>query len=143
VAIRLYAFGLVRYRQPDSPDRYLCLFHCQKKEHPWRFGGGKIEPGELPIVAAIRECYEEIRIIAKSATFITKTPPFPVDGDEWSGYFYMLDPENYIAYCAEPDKISEIAFFTKEEMFARDMHPEYEVVLELERQEELAAYNAL
>lgn len=141
MAQRYYASGFVRQPEPGTGEwQYMSLFHRLKQEHPWRFGGGKIENGELPMCAAIREVWEEVAVEAHSVRFITTTPPFAVDGDEWSGYFYLIEPSPNKSIWAlrEPDKISEVRWFTKAEMYAHDMHPEFEVVCELEAQEKAA-----
>lgn len=127
----------------DAQGKYVTLYHYKKSERPWRFAGGKVEPGELPIVAAIRELKEELGLVAKSIKFVTKSASESIDSGLWEGFFYLVEPEDSFLTIMEPDKVSRINLFTADELRENNSHPEYEVVLELERQEELERWNRL
>lgn len=81
---------IFRIQKPDIPNKhlvsYFCLFDSQsnsillvehKKSGLWLPSGGHVEPNEDPIVAAKRECFEELGIQAKflfdKPIFITST----------------------------------------------------------------------
>ena len=127
----------------DAEGKYLTIFHKQKKERPWRFGGGKVEPDEQPIAAAARELWEELHIMVKSLMLIMTTGPEPIDGDSWFGFFYLAEPMHGGFAIMEPEKQGPIEFLTAEQLKERGSHPEYEVVRELERQEEIEAWQRL
>lgn len=125
---KFFASGIVR-----EGDKYLTFFHKLKKEHPWRFAGGKVEPGEQPIAACARELYEEIGVVCKGLELITVSKPKDVDGARWTGFFYLVHPGNNGTWVIrELDKIEGAEYFTKEQLLERGCHPEYEVVAELE-----------
>ena len=48
----------------DELGRWLMHLRDEKKEHGglWEFPGGKVEPGEMPVNALIREIHEELGI---------------------------------------------------------------------------------
>jgi 8-oxo-dGTP diphosphatase len=41
----------------------------------WVFPGGKVEPGESPASAALRECEEEVGVIMTNPTALSLVPP--------------------------------------------------------------------
>jgi mutator protein MutT len=102
---------------------FLTVYHSKKKEHPWRFPGGKIEPGELAIVAAARELQEELGIEALSLSLYNTYSTY-VDGAEWVGYFFLCDNYKGIPTLSEPEKHSEYRFLTAGELVGAGSTPE-------------------
>lgn len=135
-------FSSVVVRNADG--KYLTMFHQRKAERQWRFAGGKVEPNEFPMVAAIRELYEELGLIPNSIKLITVTDPDVIDGDTWQGFFYLAeDFEPGMFAIREPEKIGAVEFLSADELNARGSHPEYEVVTLLEKQESDEQWNRL
>jgi len=115
----------------DRQDPGVILTHRPEgmRAHPGQvaFPGGKLEPGEDPVAAALREAHEElginssdVRIIGASDRFITVTgfdvtpvlglvPPdleIIPDPDEVASWFeaplgYLLDPANHLQRVGE------------------------------------------
>jgi len=115
----------------DRQDPGVILTHRPEgmRAHPGQvaFPGGKLEPGEDPVAAALREAHEElgingsdVRIIGASDRFITVTgfdvtpvlglvPPdleIIPDPDEVASWFeaplgYVLDPANHLQRVGE------------------------------------------
>ena|ERR1700688_690948 len=102
---------------------FLTVYHSKKKEHPWRFPGGKLEMGELAIVAAARELQEELGIEALSLRFYNTYCTF-VDGAEWVGYFFICDTYKGVPTLTEPEKHSEFRFLTAGELVDAGSTPE-------------------
>ena len=107
-------------------NQFLVVNHIKKSEHPWRFPGGKVEPGELPIVAAARELQEELGVEALSLQLVG-TPIINVDGDDWCGYFFLADLLVGTPEIKEPSKHGELKFMSRFDLKINDCSPESDV----------------
>ncbi len=54
---------------PVVNGKFLMVFNPRRG---WEFPGGKVEPGENPEQAAVRECLEESGIVLKTLNFLEK-----------------------------------------------------------------------
>lgn len=122
--MRYYSSLVIR----NSDGEFLTIHHSKKSQHPWRFAGGKLEDGELPIVGAARELKEELGIVATSLALVG-TPTLNVDGNDWTGYFFLVGSYEGTPTIQEPDKHSEISYLTTNDLLRLDSHPEFEVAL--------------
>src|SRR5579864_3947890 len=72
------------------PTLYLALHFAKKKERLWRFAGGKLEPGETPEQAAVREAKEELNVtltkFRKVKQIVTQA-----DGGTWIGHWFLVE----------------------------------------------------
>lgn len=80
----------------DGQGRFLLQHHPHSQLKPWRFPGGKPEPGETFIAAAAREAKEELGIEPLSLVYIGKKSSI-VESGEWTGYMFLCQ-----SYIGEP-----------------------------------------
>lgn len=109
---------------PGSHLTFLSLFH--NKSQSWRFGGGKLEDGELPLAAAVREAQEEFGIEVTAARLLQVVTHF-VDGADWTGHWFLVEKFNGVLKLNEPHKHSKAAWLSLCDLADRNCHPEYEV----------------
>lgn len=102
---------------PNGYGKYATMFFKQKKEEPWRFAGGKVEPGELPIQAAARELKEELGVEADGLLLAHHQAPRYVDGDTWEGRYYLALSGD-TPRIMETDKHGDLQYFNVEELMA-------------------------
>jgi 8-oxo-dGTP diphosphatase len=57
----------------DEDDRVLLLHRNTSELTQWELPGGKVEPGESPEVAAVREVYEELGVRVETLKFLGET----------------------------------------------------------------------
>ena len=89
----------------------------------WNFPGGKIDPGETPEAAIIRETREEINldIIRLSELFIIDVWfPGHYSGAPRRGAYYDASADLSGIVLNEPDKITRTKFFTRDEIEKKD-----------------------
>lgn len=121
-----YASAVIR----NKDNEFLTINHFKKTMHPWRFVGGKIEEGELPIIACIRELKEELGVEASSLRLLGLYATV-VDSGTWIGHFYLLDTFSGTPTIQEPSKHSDLSWLTYDELKVRGSMPEHEVVKQL------------
>lgn len=100
----------------------------------WEFPGGLIEFGETPEEAAIRECKEETDCTIEIIRFL----PFPyvgmwekTNGQKFQAFVWFFEAKHIEGDPKPLDKkVSEIAWFTKEEALQLDALPNVRLVLE-------------
>lgn len=89
------------------PDKFgsafACQYHKMKTENHWRFGGGKVEPGESLLQAAARECKEEWGIEPLELEYYTSTTR-QIDGKIWTGHWFVVRRYTGELRAMEPEK---------------------------------------
>jgi ADP-ribose pyrophosphatase YjhB (NUDIX family) len=123
---RHYASVVIR----GDRGTFLTVHHSQKAEHPWRFPGGKLDKGELPIAAAARELYEEMGVVAEHLKLVA-VHRTEVDGGIWVGHFFLVGSYTGTIEIAEPEKHDDWCYLTTAELKALDSFPEHVVAAEL------------
>ena len=126
----LYAAAAIR----NHEGKYLTVFHAKKKEHPWRFPGGKVEVTEAWKKAMLRELKEELNLTATASYFLG---PYTSeqDGAVWKGLFYVIDVNDVDLVNLEfmgPEKHTEIQWFTPTELFLLGTDPEFKAAVDAE-----------
>lgn len=109
-----------------SRNEFLTIHHALKKEHLWRFPGGKLDAGETPRAAAIRECREEIGILPLNLVEIGTDTTY-VDGAHWTGHFFLVTRWQGDIVLKEPHKHDCYSWYTPERLQELDSHPEAEM----------------
>jgi 8-oxo-dGTP pyrophosphatase MutT (NUDIX family) len=130
------AHGIRPAKDPSKPERYtgliipgrsgsyLALYHLKGQE--WRFAGGKIEEGELPMSCAAREAYEEFGIVVTAMRF-QQIVTHEADGQLWEGHWFVVDAFDGVPDLKEPHKHSGFRWLTLVELATLNAHPEHEV----------------
>lgn len=117
----------------DHHNRYLTLHHTNTDlERQWRSAGGKIEGDELPIVAAARELWEELGVVALSLRFLVSTDT-ESKGKTWTGHWFLLGNYQGDFEIQEPKKHSEMLWLTAAELVQFGALPEAEIAEALGR----------
>ncbi|MGF1455052.1 MAG: NUDIX hydrolase [Alphaproteobacteria bacterium] len=97
---------------PEHPDRAALLLTRRSSRlsaHPgqWAFPGGRLDPGETPLMAARRELFEELALDLPEASLLGRLD----DYETRSGYvispFVFWAPDSD-AIVANPDEVAEI-----------------------------------
>lgn len=91
----------------------------------WEFPGGKIEPGESPADAAVRECREEVGIEVESAELLEVTD-FEYDDRTVRLHFYRCVP---LAVDPEAMAADEVRWASREELADLEFPPANERVV--------------
>lgn len=115
VAARQYVTLIVPSPFYPQRGRYLTLFFPQKKEEQWRFAGGKVEAGEVPIQAAARELNEELGLIASGLHLVHTNKPHWVDDALWQGHYFLVTASG-TPRIMEPSKHSQLVYFTYDQL---------------------------
>jgi 8-oxo-dGTP pyrophosphatase MutT (NUDIX family) len=100
---------------PDGTGHsFLTAYHHTKvDDRPWRFVGGKIEPGETPIQAAAREVREEIGIVPHSLRLVL-VQDTTVKSGTWRGYWFLCDKYDGLPVIplSEREKFNELRYMS-------------------------------
>lgn len=110
---------------------YLTLQHLNKKEHIWRFPGGKPEQGELLMEAAMREVEEELDITPEDLTMVSQHVTH-TDGQAWRGFFFLCKKYKGIPRVVEANKHGAIKYMNLNELIVHDSDPEFRAIAKLE-----------
>lgn len=94
---------------------YLALHFAKKKERLWRLPGGKLEKGETPEMAAVREGYEELGVHITKLRKVTETLT-EADGGLWKGYWFLVEDFAGRIRIMEPEKHDEARYMTRNYM---------------------------
>jgi len=114
----------------DVEGRYLTLRHAKKVERQWRFPGGKVDSGEFPIMAAARELFEELGVIAYGLNLIKVTEDHFTDAETWKGHFFEVLSYSGEIRLMEPEKHNDWTYMDVFDLRNANAHPEYEVAME-------------
>lgn len=97
----------------NSEGKFLIALH--KSNGAANFPGGKIEPGETPEQAAIRETYEETGVLLANLRPAAKTLA-EFDGEPWDGHYFFADIAQGEPANMEPEKFSAVRFMDLDEI---------------------------
>jgi 8-oxo-dGTP pyrophosphatase MutT (NUDIX family) len=112
-------FARILFGSVQNDARFLCLAQNSSGKVLWNFPGGKVEPGETALDAAVREVREELGLSCNREQLqLISRKRVRLDGKEWVGFFYLYicSPQKY--EIREQNKITEVQYLTLEEMKA-------------------------
>lgn len=115
----------------NAAGEFLCQHHPDRPAKPWRFPGGKPEPGETLIAAAAREAKEELGIEALSLQYFGKATTISDGGLEWMGYAFLCTSYIGTPRIMEKHKHSELLYIGVEQLLEMDAQPEATFAREL------------
>lgn len=103
--MRSFARALIRNRS----DEYLLVKHSHAPEGLWNLPGGKLDPGETPADAVVRETREEVglHLVRISHAFDRY---LRVGVELWRGHYYFALSVAGVATNREPEKLSDVQF---------------------------------
>lgn len=112
----------------DHQGRVLALKEARECR-PWNLPGGRVEVGEAPSDALVREVYEELGLVITNYSHL-KAGEFQFSGVEWVGHFFKVQAYEGIVSIREPSKCSAVGFFTLRELceLPADQHVFSEIV---------------
>lgn len=126
---------------PNGKGQYLSLRHNREHATPmaghWSFPAGKIEAGEIPIVAAARELKEEAGLVAHTLIFFRHYERFAPGTDVlWRGHYFLLGAHTAIhgaPVIGEPDKFDTLDWLSQENLSKFGSSPEAHCAWDYER----------
>ena len=108
---KIYVDVIIR----DGHGGFLLQHHPQSELKPWRFPGGKPEPGETLIGAAAREAREELGIEPLALKYIGKKSS-TVESGTWMGYMFLCDRYLGEPKIVEDEKHDKLGWFLAEQI---------------------------
>lgn len=107
----------------QKEDKYLLLKRepdAEDYQNLWDFAGGRLDPGETPVDAVIRETYEEsaLKIIPSS-----EIKEIKYEEEKRILIFHYFEPKSYEGEFKLSSEHTEYAWFTKEELDKLEVHP--------------------
>lgn len=108
---KIYVDVIIR----DGRGFFLLQHHPNSQLKPWRFPGGKPEPGETLIGAAAREAKEELGIEPLSLKYLGKKSS-TVESGTWTGHMFLC--EKYVGEprVVEDEKHDSLHWFLAEQI---------------------------
>jgi len=86
------------------------LVHTIKKgRNRWEFPGGKVDEGETPREAAIRETFEETGVTIRNTEYVC-TRRLHTDDDYWEVWYYVACDYRGNPSLMEPEKADKVEF---------------------------------
>jgi 8-oxo-dGTP diphosphatase len=99
----------------DDQGRFLLVHTTKEERNRWEFPGGKVNEGEQPADAAVRECKEETGIETKDILQVCNRE-IRIDNDEWQVYFFVANQHSGDISLREPDKADEVTWVLHSEI---------------------------
>jgi 8-oxo-dGTP pyrophosphatase MutT (NUDIX family) len=99
----------VRVLIRNNEGKYLVVSRRYGKKVLWNYPGGKVEYGEEPERAAIREVKEEVGLNIRSLKLIWKDM-ISIEGEQWFGYFYTAKAKTQFAENREKGRLLRISY---------------------------------
>jgi mutator protein MutT len=125
-----HATGIIRTYFGKHVPCFLVMRFLQKKERVWRFAGGRVEEGETPEQALVREFQEELGIkvtqFRKVHESVTRA-----DGGVWTGHWFLLEDFLGRPKIQEPEKHDRLRYMTKMQLRYYGCGPEFEAVQQI------------
>ncbi len=114
----------------DELGAFLTQHHHNRPSKPWRFPGGKPEPGETLIAACAREAKEELGVEVLALRYIA-SDTVVADGAEWRGHFFLC--ESYIGQPSvkEGGKHDALKYMRLAELLANEVFPEFGIACDI------------
>lgn len=98
----------------DKQNKILLIHRNTKDLKQWELPGGKIEPGELPKQAVIRELKEELNIDVKIVKYMN-FKEFEDNGVILKYHWYLCEIETGVPELVEL-KFNDMKYFSKKEL---------------------------
>jgi 8-oxo-dGTP diphosphatase len=102
---------------PDKSGKILLLHRQKGLKDQWETPGGKLEPGESPEQAAIRELKEEIGVTVQLISLIGEND-FTEKNQSYHYFWYQAKIISGTPSIQEPQTFTKIKYFTWDEISA-------------------------
>ena len=103
---------------PEYKDGEILLLRRVRGDHvQWEIPGGKVEPGEDPGQAAIREAKEELGVDVTLGSKIGQAS-FEFDGQQWLYHWFGASVISGEPQIMEPAKFDDLRYFSDAQMQA-------------------------
>lgn len=93
------------------------ILFVRKPKAKWNLPGGKVEDGETPIEAAVRELAEETGVMVPSLEFVAL-----VEGDKVVHHVFTIEVPSSTKAFAQ-NEIADCKWLSWKELTARDLNP--------------------
>ena len=101
----------------------------------WEFPGGKLEAGETPLQALVRECQEEVSLTVLSAEFILEIPDPPRN-------LYVFRVSNYQGHASKCENQQDLLWVKPQDLSHYEFPPANRLILKWVQEQDLDLISA-
>lgn len=111
MSLREFVGVLIQNAQAET----LVIDHFEGGREGLNYPGGKVDPGESPEQAAMRETWEEVGVHVSDLKLISEGE-HTFHGETWRGYYYLARTRDGVPVNREPTKHRSVAFRSRDQI---------------------------